>query len=141
MIQVIIAGVLLSLGLTVGAQVNKHGPPCGGMDILAVGVHIQGFETLDDNGIHYTEVNADYLRKGFTLALVDTSYKVKWFLINHESSNVIKEYAISGKTVTLETGAFLKSIKPGDQLSIECINIEKGGVTSLSTDYRVLISK
>jgi hypothetical protein len=141
MMRVFIFGLFIFTGITSEAQVSKHGPPCGGMDILAVGVHIKGQEILDYNNLRYSEINAEVLRNGFTLDLTDTSYKVSRFLIVHENSNGVKEYSISGAKVTAKKAAFIKSIKPGDQLAIECINIFKGGFTSLSTNFRVIVTK
>ena len=131
---------LLSISTSFG-QIKKQGRPCGGMDILDVGVHIQGHEPLDHSGIRYSEISAESLQRGFTVVLADTSYKVNRFLIDHESSSGIKEYPVSGGKVTLKNAAFLQNIKPGDQFSIECINIAKGSVTSLSTSFRIIVSK
>ncbi|RZL10766.1 MAG: hypothetical protein EOO89_20815 [Pedobacter sp.] len=138
--QVIIAGLFLLIAFTSGAQVRKHGPPCGGMDNLEVGVHIKGQKVLDHNGIRYSEISANLLRQGFTVDLEDSSHKVKWFLINYEGSSGIKELPISGTKATVNNAAFLKTIKPGDQLSLECINIQKAGVTNLSTSFRIIVT-
>ena len=136
--QVIITGFLLLIAFTSGAQVSKHGPPCGGMDILEVGVHIQEHKVIDENGIKYSEISANSLRQGFTVAVADSFYKVKWLLINYEGRSGTKELPISGAKATEKNAAFIKAIKPGDQLSLECINIQKAGVTNLSTSFRII---
>ncbi len=138
--QVLICGLLISLAFTAKSQVNKHGLPCGGMDILDVGIHIQGYKILDYHGIHYSEISADSLRKGFVIALSDTSHKVKWFLIDYESGKGVSEYPVTGTMATAKNAVFIKNIKPGDQLSIECINIQKDGLTNLSTSFRIIVT-
>jgi hypothetical protein len=138
--QFIITGFLLLIVFTSGAQVSKHGPPCGGMDILDVGVHIKGQKVLDYNGIRYSEISANLLQQGFTISLEDSSHKVKRFLIDYEDSSGTKELPISGTKATVNNAAFIKTIKPGDQLSLECINIEKAGVTNLSTSFRIIVT-
>jgi hypothetical protein len=45
------------------------------------GVHVKGHIVLDYNGIRYSEISANSLRQGFTVALADSSHKVKWFLV------------------------------------------------------------
>ena len=119
---------------------NKHGQPCGGMDIVDVGLHIQGYEILDYNGIRYSEISVESLRKGFTVVLTDTSYKIKWFLINYESGSMGDEYPFSSTKVNSKN-VLLKNLKNGDQFSIDCINITKDGVTSLSTGFRIIVTK
>ncbi|RYZ52343.1 MAG: hypothetical protein EOP49_09680 [Sphingobacteriales bacterium] len=138
--QVIIAGLLLLIAFTSGAQLSKHGPPCGGMDILEVGVHIKGQKVLQYNGMRYSEISANLLRQGFTVALADSSHKVKWFLIDYEGSSGAKEFPIFGTKATAKNAAFIKAIKPGDQLSLECINIQEAGVTNLSTNFRIIVT-
>lgn len=138
--QVIITGFLLLIAFTSGAQVSKHGPPCGGMDILEVGVHIKGQKVLNYNGIRYSEISANLLRQGFTVALEDSSHKVKWFLINYEGSSGTKELPIYGTKATVNNADFIKNIKPGDQLSLGCINIQKAGLTNLSTSFRIIVT-
>jgi hypothetical protein len=129
------------VGLSGQAQVNHHGPPCGGMGIYDVGVHIKGYEVLDYFGIRYSEISADSLRKGFTLALTDTTYKLSWFLIVYGTLDGVKEYSISGNRAILKNASFLKKIKAGDSLSLECINIDREGYTSLSTSFQVNVTK
>jgi hypothetical protein len=138
--QVLVAGIFLLLNLTTRGQVNQHGPPCGGMDIVDVGVHIKGQKLLDYNGIPYSEISASSLRKGFIIALSDTSYKVKGFLIDYKGSSSVKEYQVSGTKVTANNASFIKMIKPGDQLSLVCINIQKESVTKLSTGFRIIVT-
>ncbi|RYZ25552.1 MAG: hypothetical protein EOO10_17965 [Chitinophagaceae bacterium] len=76
------------------------------MDILDVGVHIKGQKVLDYNGIRYSEISANSLRHGFTVALADSTHKVKWFLINYEGSGSTKEIPISGTKATANNAAF-----------------------------------
>ena len=123
------------------AQVNKHVLPCGGMDILDVGVHIEGHNVLDYNGIRYSEISADRLREGFTVALTDTSHRITCFLIDYDGSGRSREFSISGTKATNKNAPFIKSISPGDLLSLECINIEKFGKRSLSTSFRIVVTK
>jgi hypothetical protein len=138
--KLFISSILFFLSLNVQAQVNKHGPPCGAMDILDVGIYVDGFQVLKENRIRYSEISTDSVRNGFELALQDTSYQIEWFLIVYSNTEVVKEYPISGSNATIHNAEFLKSIKQGDKLSIECINIKKGAVTSISTGFFILVS-
>jgi hypothetical protein len=125
---------LLSITISYG-QVNKHGYPCGGMDILDVGIHIKGFKPQ-----HQDEISADFLRKGFIVALTDTSYKLLRFVVSYSKDNKVTEYQIKGNVVSDKNANFLKRLQPGDFLSFECINIERAGFESLSTTMWIVVT-
>ena len=132
--------ILLLMSLPALGQVNKHGPPCGGMDIIDVGFHIKGMPVQNSGPIRYSEISAKQLRKGVTLVLKDTSYKIHWLLVNYNSGRGNKEYPINGNKITTKNAIFLKSVKPGDTLSFECINVTRNGLLSLSTTFEVLVT-
>jgi hypothetical protein len=132
---------LLYLNLSLKAQVTHHDPPCGGMDIYEVGIHIKGYKVLDTQGISYSEISADSLKNGFSLALTDSSYKLKWFRIYYSQGEKVSEYPITGFSVNLKNANFLKKIKAGDLISLDCINIKKEGIFSLSTGFYIIVTE
>ena len=141
MVRIIVSLLLISIGIPTAAQINKCGPPCGGMNILDVGIHIVGMEVRYSNTIPYSEISANTLKKGFIVQLSDTTYKVKWFLIGYNNNKENKEYPVSGNKATVKNASFIKKVKPGDQIYLECINIQKGEETSLSTGLWILVTK
>lgn len=132
--------ILLLVSLPAWGQVSKHGPPCGGMDILDVGFHIQGVDVQNSGQIRYSEISAKQLQEGITLALQDTSYRIKWFVVSYNRRGLIKEFSIDGNRLTTKNATFLNNVKPGDALTFECINLTKDGLLSLSTTFEVLVA-
>lgn len=109
------------------AQTGQQGLPCGALDPIDVGIGVVGYQPDAQTGLVYWHIPAEKLRKGFTISLKDTSYKVHSFIINYSSMNKFREYRVSGPVVTVTNAGFLKRVQEGDLLSVECVNISKGG--------------
>jgi hypothetical protein len=131
--------MLLLLAVTLSTrsagQIDPHTMACGGHNILDVGVGIKGFPPCS-----HCVIKLDSLKTGFSVVLVDTTFKLLGFRIGYYNHNGLQsETEIFGNKVTNKNVSFLSKLKVGDFLSIECINIEKDKEISLSTDMRIVI--
>src|SRR5882724_13452074 len=117
MLKIILVALLLICRSQTFSQVSKHGPPCGGMNILDVGLHVSGQKPI--HGDYFYNVTVAQLKKGFTIALSDTSYRLVWLLVSHATNDKVFEYPISGNIINRKNAKFPPKIQAGDKIIID----------------------
>lgn len=109
---------------------------CSG-DILDVGVAVKGLSPCS-----FCTIKKELLQDGFSIVLSDTTYTIKEFRIGYYHLYRLKSQTkIAGNKVDEKNVDFLSKLEPGDELSIECIYIEKDKEISLSTGMMIGVAR
>lgn len=103
-------------------QRGKQSLECGPIPMSEVQPIIKGYGPFSQ-----CVVNLATLKKGFTIVLSDSSYKIVGFQIGYEDNNgKISIKDIFDNKVTSRNVNFLDKLEKGNFISIGCINIRKG---------------
>jgi len=103
-------------------QRGKQSLECGPIPTSEVQPIIKGYGPCGQ-----CVVNLATLKKGFTIVLSDSSYKIIGFQIGYEDNNgKISIKDIFDNKVTSKNVDFLDKLEKGNFISIGCINIQKG---------------
>ena len=109
---------------------------CSG-NILDVGIAVKGLSPCS-----FCTIKMELLKDGFSIVLSDTTYTIKEFRIEYyHLYRLESQKEIFGNKVDKKNVDFLSKLEPGDELSIECIYIEKDKKISLSTGMMIGISR
>jgi hypothetical protein len=107
---------------------------CNG-DILQVGLSIRGQASCS-----HCVIEKEFLKNGFSLVLEDTAYKIYKFTISYSNADkLLFKREIQGDRVHEKNVKFLRSLKDGDVISINCVYILKNKETSLSTSMLIVV--
>ena len=105
---------------------------CSG-DILDVGLAVKGLSPCS-----FCTIKKELLKDGFSIVLSDTTYTIKEFRIEYyHLYRLESQKEIFGNKVDKKNVDFLSKLEPGDELSIECIYIEKDKKIFLSTGMMI----
>lgn len=131
---------ILAVGFSCFGQMANEPYPCEANDILDVGINVKGFKVIEEP-LPHCEIPKDSIKNGFKLQTHDTSFEIVSFVVVYSNTQVVHEYLLKGSKASIQNAGFLKKVKVGDQLSIECISILKSGVRSLSTSLRIIVTE
>lgn len=107
---------------------------CSG-DILDVGLSIQGQEACS-----FCSIDKEKLKNGLSLVLKDSSYRISKFIITYSNDEkVILQKKVNGSSISSKKAKFLRTLKAGEMISIECIYIISQEKTALSTTMLITI--
>lgn len=130
--------IAFTIGYSAAAQADSLVPLCGPDDILDKGLSIEGYK-VNTEPLPNAEIPGDSILKGFKLQLRDTAIRIKSFVVLYSTGDIVREYRFSGCTLDPQNAVFLKDIKAGDMLTIECVRIQKNEYKALSTSLIVLV--
>jgi hypothetical protein len=104
-------------------------------DILDVGISIKGQEPCS-----FCVADKDLLRDGLTLELRDSSYKIAKFILTYTNdARDLIQTEIKGSKISSKRAKFLRNLKPGDVISLNCIELRINDHTALSTTMLIVI--
>ena len=104
-------------------------------DILDVGILIKGYEPCS-----HCVIDKDSLRQGLYLELKDSSYRITKFILTYTNSDrELIQKIIAGSKVSSKKAKFLRRLKPGDMISLDCIAIESKDDFAKSTTMLIAI--
>lgn len=131
-----LSGIIVYLFL-IGCTSNKKMISivnCPG-DILDVGISIKGYEPCS-----HCVIDKDSLRQGLNLELKDSSYRITKFILTYTNSDrELIQTIIAGSKVSSKKAKFLRRLKPGDMISLDCIAIESKDDVGKSTTMLIAI--
>lgn len=90
----------------------------------------------------FCDINITELKKGFTINLTDSNYKVIAFKIFiSDTGKVVFRKDVSGNKVTRENVNYISKLQPGDVISLECINVYGSGGRYITTNMLIATMK
>jgi hypothetical protein len=107
---------------------------CSG-DILDVGLSIKGQKACS-----FCSINKEDLKDGLSLVLKDSSYWISKFIVTYSNDErIIVQKEVNGSTISSKKAKFLRNLKAGEMISIECIYIISQKKTALSTTMLIAL--
>lgn len=130
-IQVLIIFLIL-VSCTNIKEVASH--VCNG-DILEVGLTVEGQDICS-----HCVISKDFFKKGISLVLRDTTYKISGFTISYYNNDKLLYMGeVHGSNINPRKARFLNRLKEGEIISIDCVKIVKEKKTSLATSMLIVV--
>lgn len=127
--------IIFSLGLASCKSGKKMiSLDCNG-GIKEVGLSVEGQAPCT-----HCVLEKEVFKKGISLVLEDTLYKISRFTVTYTNGDrVLIQKKVRGSLLRSKNASFLKELKEGDVISIDCIEIVKGRESFLSTTMLIRI--
>lgn len=107
---------------------------CSG-DILDVGLSIKGQKASS-----FCSIDKEELKNGLFLVLKDSSYRISKFIVTYSNDErIILQKEVNGSAISPKEGKFLRHLKTGEMISLECIYITSRNKTALSTTMLIAL--